>query len=367
MTDLPQRDNDLLPALPSPVPGKITRAATDEEAVARWLLRKKGHTQRAYRREAERFLQWIFWRNQTLASLMDDDLIEYRCFMENPAPAELWCGRPVRRRLPNGEPNPKWRPFVSGLSKAAIRQAEIILGGLGTYLESVGYLPRNPWRALDAVPLSHKPIERFLDEETWAVLVRYLEVMPELEEARQAARARWLLVFLYLTGARRVEVSNARMGDIMQRSGRWWWRVTGKRDKTDFVPVQKVLVAELVRYRRAIGLCDLPNPDESTPLVAGIRGKKNAAIKDKLIYLIVKQVLQKAADWASKENPVASVWLRRASTHWLRHTSATHQLRKGVSLDIVSKNCRHSSLQVTGLYLHVLDEHRHDETEKHGI
>lgn len=367
MTDLAQKRPALLPALPSAATGKLTRAGTDEEAIARWLLRKKGHTQRAYRREAERFMMWLRWRGLALSSLMDDDLIEYRTFLENPVPAGVWCGPAVRRRLPDGSANPAWKPFVAGLSKSAIRQAEIILGGLGGYLEAVGYLPRSPWRAMDPLAAAKTPIERFLDKETWAVLLRYLDVMPELEDPKQAARARWLIVFLYLTGARRMEVASGKMKDIMLRSGRWWWRVTGKGDKTDYVPVPKDLVIEMVRFRRAIGLEDLPGPEEDAPLVPGVRGERRKPVTDKLVYLIVRQTLAKAADWAKEENPVAAAWLRKVSTHWMRHTSVTHQLRSGIPMDVVSKNHRHSSIKTTGLYTHALDEDRHEETEKHGL
>lgn len=53
---------------------------------------------------------------------------------------------------------------------------------------------------------------------------------------------------------------------------RWWLEVTGKGGKTRLVPATGELMAELVRYRRAIGLSPLPQEGEAVPLVVLIIG-----------------------------------------------------------------------------------------------
>jgi integrase len=50
--------------------------------------------------------------------------------------------------------------------------------------------------------------------------------------------------------------------------------------------------------------------------------------------------------------------LLQASTHWLRHTAASHQLDAGIPL-MVSQNLRHASIQTTRRYLHSEDDARH--------
>jgi integrase/recombinase XerC len=44
--------------------------------------------------------------------------------------------------------------------------------------------------------------------------------------------------------------------------------------------------------------------------------------------------------------------LGHVSAHWLRHTSATHQVDAGIDLRIVKENLRHSNLETTMLYQH---------------
>ena len=56
-----------------------------------------------------------------------------------------------------------------------------------------------------------------------------------------------------------------------------------------------------------------------------------------------------------------------ASVHTLRHTFATHSLRKGVSLLVVKEVLGHSSLLSTERYLHLLRETMCAELEKHAL
>jgi site-specific recombinase XerD len=43
--------------------------------------------------------------------------------------------------------------------------------------------------------------------------------------------------------------------------------------------------------------------------------------------------------------------LRQASTHWMRHTHATHTLNDGASLQIVRDNLGHASISTTSIYV----------------
>mgnify|MGYP001599586953 FL=1 len=51
----------------------------------------------------------------------------------------------------------------------------------------------------------------------------------------------------------------------------------------------------------------------------------------------------------------------------MRHTFATHSLRKGVSLLVVKEVLGHSSLFSTERYLHLLRETMCAELEKHAL
>jgi integrase/recombinase XerC len=80
------------------------------------------------------------------------------------------------------------------------------------------------------------------------------------------------------------------------------------------------------------------------------------------IYLIVRNVFRRAADALDAIDPVGATTLRRASTHWLRHSAASHQADAGTDLRFIQKNLRHASIETTGIYLHAEDDRRHAQT-----
>jgi site-specific recombinase XerD len=43
--------------------------------------------------------------------------------------------------------------------------------------------------------------------------------------------------------------------------------------------------------------------------------------------------------------------LERASTHWLRHSHASHMIAQGLPVEIVQQNLGHASLATTTLYV----------------
>lgn len=70
---------------------------------------------------------------------------------------------------------------------------------------------------------------------------------------------------------------------------------------------------------------------------------------------------------AAEREPAQAERLAAASTHWLRHTAASHQLEAGVPLLVVSQNLRHASIQTTRKYLHTEDDARHQASQAHGL
>ncbi|WP_281661236.1 tyrosine-type recombinase/integrase [Microvirgula aerodenitrificans] len=343
----------------------LIEARDDVAAIITWLreFEDSPHTLTNYRKESRRLLLWAQDRGRELRTLRREDLLDYQRFLANPQPAAQWTG-PARP-----QDHPDWKPFTGPLKPSSIKQALVILGAMFKYLYDAGYLDANPLalsRRKSRGVMADAPLERYFEHEVWEAVLDSLEKLPmETErEQRHYERARWLFHLLYLSGVRRSEVARATMGDIFQRNGLWWWRVLGKGNKIGDIPVSEDLLDALARYRGHLGLSPLPLPGEATPLVCRVIGRgQYTTLTPTAIYLIVKQVfLRAAALFRSHDRHLASR-LEAASTHWLRHTSASHQLDAGVPLLVVSQNLRHASIQTTRKYLHSEDDARHAATQ----
>jgi site-specific recombinase XerD len=341
-------------------------AGNDLEAVQTWLaeFHDSPQTLRNYRKEAERLLLWaLLDRGKPLSSLTREDCILYEIFLANPQPQDCWCGQKAPRF------NSRWRPFMGPLSPASRKLAMLIINSLFSYLVKAGYLAGNPL-ALTRRRNRHQPlrqVERFLEHDQWQALLSTVDSLPRDSErdGQHYARTRYLIALLYLLGPRVSEVAGHTMSSFTQIRGRWWWHVIGKGRKEAQVPVNQDMLQALRDYRRFYSLPPLPIPDETTPLVLNLKG--TAGIGDNMIYRIIKDLIGKTAARMEPDDPHQAEKLRRASTHWFRHTSITHQADAGIDLRFLQRNARHARLDTTGLYLHAEEAAWHESMEQHRL
>lgn len=156
------------------------------------------------------------------------------------------------------------------------------------------------------------------------------------------------------------------MGDFRQREGKWWLRVLGKGKKIDFVPVTDLLFVALGRYRISQGLSPLPSFAEETPVVGRV-SKPQAPVTAQAIHKVIKQVFARfGAHLESQGQAALAQHVVRMSAHWMRHTTASHQLAEGVPFLHVSKNLRHGKPDTTMIYTHVERDQRHDAMRGFG-
>lgn len=346
----------------SPGP-RLIAADTDVEAVRQWLAEyaDSAHTLRSYRKEAARLFAWCAQvAGKPLSSLTREDLLAYEAFLASP-PAD-WFDSELPRRG-------RGRRLVAGkLSPNSVRQAMGILSGLFNYLVAAGYLAGNPLalrrRRRGAKDGRRASVERYLDHDLWQFVLAFIETLPQdsARDRQHYERVRWLFRLLYETGLRAFEAAGARAGDLSQRRGKWWLRVVGKGGTVGDVPVGEALMGDLARYRQFHGLPGAPATGESTPLVMSIAGRTEGALTPAAIYLVVKEVFRRAAAAVEAKDPAGAAVLRCASTHWLRHTAATHQADAGTDIRFIQKNLRHASIETTARYLHAEDDQRHAHT-----
>ncbi|ALL70289.1 phage integrase (plasmid) [Paraburkholderia caribensis MBA4] len=342
-------------------------ADTDLEAVRLWLAEYVGslHTLRSYRKETVRLLLWATQAlGKPLSSLTREDFLLYEQFLA--APTGDWAD-PARPRRGGAR-----RLFDGPLSEQSRHQALGIVSGLLSYLVSAGYLAGNPLalrRRTGAAARRTRRVERYLDHVLWDHVLASVEQWPRVtaRDQQHYERSRWLIRLLYHTGLRVSESANAKMADFYQRRGKWWLHVIGKGGTEGEVPVSAALMADLARYRVFHGLAPTPLGNEAAAAVMSVAGDPHKHLTPAAVYLLVKEVFRRAADALATSDPAGAATLRRASTHWLRHSAASHQADAGTDLRFIQKNMRHASIQTTGIYLHAEDDRRHTETVREHV
>ena len=334
----------------------LLSASNDYEAITAWLATKQEqpNTQRAYRREAERLLLWtVLERGKAMSSLTTDDAMAFMAFLKEP-PAR-WCAPRHLQRW-----SPLWRPLEGPLKAPARQQAQRILSGLFNFLMKQSYMIGNPFSGVTPPKVPVRPLGsgRTLTRDQWAALEAVAAEDKSLLGRRRARALHWL----YATGLRTAELCAAKCGDLeavdyidatgAQRVG-WILNVIGKGTKHRGVVVPSSLVDEFQR--------DLADHGKGTVTDEANKGLAILADLDKDdqgnkegwtpsgLYKAMKRVMQSAA--ATMDGPNAER-LMAASTHWLRHSHASHGLNSGaVSMMVARQNMGHASLNTLSEYL----------------
>ena len=349
-------------------------AADDYAAVVAWLTSKRrgakdgelSATQRAYRREAERLLLWaVLERNKALSSLAVEDAAAFRDFLQ--APPASWCGPRHRQRW-----SPLWRPLEGPLAPAALRHALSILRSLFGFLVSQGYVTGNPFAAvaLPSQPLRPLGSNRALTFAQWDHLDAVLERQVDTEAARRLRRGmRWL----YATGLRLAEITHVKCENLERVAYRdvdgsiatdWMLTVVGKGARVRQVPVPHELVDELADELGRFGLERAVTAPSNRGIHVMARFEAGleppSAWSASGLYQAMKNLLVQVADGIGGEDGER---LRKASSHWLRHSHASHALQgrggqRPVPIQIVQNNLGHTSLATTSMYLNTERDER---------
>lgn len=356
-------------------------------------------TQRSYTKEIERLILWsVNIKKKPFSSLSFTDMDEYIEFLGNPTPVDVWCSK---RKHPRE--STEWRPFVAtevppnkegdppqlvgGLAASSKLTAMAILGSFLTWLVDYGYLIKNPMRQLKTKrkavraeePRQEKQkVERFLDEETWAAFQDVIEMMPKesQDDLDKYERAKFISALMLYLAPRASELANGTMNNFRSDGSRWWWHVVGKGKKKGKVPVVKGMLKALIGYRTYLGFTPLPLNDDETPLLRSIRTGETITdrqlnyILDNLFEDAAKLLEQKAAELPASDVLEVAAYktraakVRKASSHWGRHTSITYQVRSGIPKSIVQLNARHNSGNTTDGYTHEDEEYWFNESQK---
>jgi site-specific recombinase XerD len=363
-------------------------ARNDLEAIYTWLARYKpgGHTHRAYRKETERFLLWsILERGKPLSSLTVEDCIAYRDFLwhlgrQTP---EVWAQsyRIAQERWmgPRGTERHSslWRPFEGPLSASSQKTALVILQSMLQWLSEQNYLHNNPFRALPHLakrPTITIDASRALTVAEWKLVKRHLSALPH---DQQYYRLRFILALAYSSGCRLSELVSLRRANLRSftRAGEddthWEIVVTGKGDHTRTVQLNPQVVEEIRRYLAIRGHGALSEAPPDLPLIAALPasgpfGSPDEPLSASRLYRVLKNFFRDVATSVFKADGDTAQKLKSASTHWLRHTFATHGIHNGMTLETIRDLLGHRSLTTTSVYVTTEKDKRSREVEKLG-
>lgn len=352
----------------------VLTANNDLEAVEYWLAQYEdnAHTHRGFKREIERLMLWaLYERRKALSLLNGEDLKAYRDFLLSPPPE--WCytsGRAPRRDSPD------WRPLGGPLKQSSVMTAMNTIRALYTFLLENGYISISPFAQKGLSRVIKKDAKRQFKKERDNVHSRALKdnsldclieealAMPtgSARENFKRERAIFILQFGIFLAPRLSEMANAKMGDFrLDLADKWWWRVIGKGDKEEDVPVRNEMLEALSNWRNAISkyssnveLSALPVKDEVGPVLRRIDGR--TAISSSSIYAVIKELADRACDRLDI-NTIEFQQLRNMSPHWLRHTAITQLANAKTRERYLQAFARHSKRETTEIYIT-------DDTEK---
>lgn len=364
-------------------------ARNDLEAINAYLYRFRGNdkTQRAYRKELERFLLWcVLQRGRPMSSVLQEDCEAYKDFLADPDPD--WIGPKAVRH------GPHWKPFAGIPSARSQRYAVQALRSFFAWLVNVRYLAGNPWLTVGdpRVPRATTPlqIDKALPKDLWerlscegglldqmaqvpteelATLYRLRGKTAQLDLRAQFRLVKAALLLLGDGGLRREEAAFATRNHLkpVPNTALWELDVLGKRNKwrTVFLPPRAIDAVKAHWIDRGL---DFSFGMSETPLLSPIFAPATVAAQRKHVredgtlgdagysqdglYRVITTALRRIAisdilDLNDDERRI----LRRTHPHSLRHTFGTQAGAEAVPLDVLQRVMGHASLQTTTIYV----------------
>lgn len=188
---------------------------------------------------------------------------------------------------------------------------------LFSFCVKVGYLQTNVGSFIKSPKLKDRLAERILEESE----------VKKLIGAATNDRDRILLSLMYGLGLRVSELCGLTWDDLKPHLDAGKATVFGKGAKTRVVIIPKSLWVQLLAL-----------PKSGQAVFVSRTGKP---LERTRIHQIIKQC---AADAGISE---------KTSSHWLRHSHASHAISKGCNLRLLQQSLGHSKLETTEKYLHV--------------
>jgi len=276
------------------------------ERFVAWLAVEQGRSARtveAYRRDADRYVEFLAARGSTPVAALPKDVDAHVGWLRD-----------------------------NGLSVASIARGLAVVRSLHRFMVAEGERPDDPAADRDGVRVP-TGLPRPLNQDD---VLRLLE--SAAGEGPIGLRDKALVEFLYATGARISEACGASLGDVDLSSGTV--RLLGKGARERIVPfgahARDALVSWLGEHGRgAVAPRSGAARTDRDALFLGGRGRR-------LSRQVAWDVVRRAARRAGITGDI--------SPHVLRHSCATHMLLNGADLRVVQEMLGHASVATTQRY-----------------
>lgn len=190
---------------------------------------------------------------------------------------------------------------------------------------------------IDIASLKHKKTHP--KRNNWLDKEQILLILDQPKPTKIGVRDRFIMLFLFSTGARLNEMIAVKVKDVITDGKYPYVRITGKGDKPRIVPVPDLTFLENFKY-----YCELYHTDnnpEAYLFHTTIRGRQDKMSEDN-----VQRILKKYGNAArSINNSLPSV-----HPHLLRHSYGAQLYRLGLSLPEIAKLLGHVELSTTEIY-----------------
>ena len=381
------------------VSSKISGVDTDLEFALKFLYSYNGSTAtfNSYRRDLERLLQWS-WRIEktSLLNLKREHIEDFMRFCFDPPQAWIGLKNVARFKNKNAEriPNDEWRPFVVSVSKseysdnktaetsqfclsqAAIKGAFTALSSFYEYLIQENLIDSNPVALIKQKSKfiskdQLKPVVRRISTLQWEYVVETAELMASKDPVEHE-RTLFIMYCLFAMYLRISElVADERSTPVMSHfrkdhDNNWWFDVTGKGNKNRSITVCDDMLNALKRYRKHLGLSELPNLGEPLPLISKTKGKGSITSTRQ-----IRNIVQRCFD-TTYDRMIAdglkddAMELKTATVHWLRHTGISEDV-KFRPREHVRDDAGHASMATTDRYIDSDLRERHESGRKKRI
>ncbi len=271
---------------------RVNQADDDLHLIRLWLQGKSSHSQEAYVRDIEQFVDFV-----------DLPLNEVKL-------QHFW----------------DWATHLKQKGALPATQARKLaaIKSLFSFAHRIGYLLFNVGAAVTLPSVPEKLSERILTEEDIAQILAQTDTL----------RNRVLLKLFYASGARVSELSCLYWGAVIARNHNRQGQITllGKGNKTRTLVIPASVWEELMELKSEM--------ETSEPNQPVFRSRKGGALSRQQIWRIVRSAAKSAG------------FDQNISPHWLRHAHASHALDHGAPVHLVKESLGHQSLTTTSKYAH---------------